>query len=77
MYLLDANTFIEAKNLYYTFGMAPGFWEWLTQAHANRLVASIDAVFDELQKQKDELARWAKQLPSSFGFVMITTRSPA
>ena len=29
MYLLDTNVFIEAKNRYYSFDLAPGFWEWL------------------------------------------------
>ncbi|PMD04330.1 DUF4411 family protein, partial [Brevibacterium paucivorans] len=26
MYLLDANVLIEAKNRYYAFDIAPGFW---------------------------------------------------
>ncbi len=33
MHLLDANTFIEAKNTYYSFAVAPGFWGWLLAAH--------------------------------------------
>ena len=28
-YLLDANVFIQAKNLYYGFDFCPAFWEWL------------------------------------------------
>lgn len=32
MYLLDANVFIEAKNRYYGFDLAPGFWDWLDAA---------------------------------------------
>lgn len=29
-YLLDANTFIEAKNRYYSMNICPGFWQWIT-----------------------------------------------
>ena len=29
MFLIDANVLIEAKNRYYAFDIAPGFWYWL------------------------------------------------
>ncbi len=60
MYLIDANALIEAKNRYYAFDIAPGFWQWLDAAHANGLVGSIDAVRDELLEGADELADWAR-----------------
>ncbi|WP_182347796.1 DUF4411 family protein [Tomitella gaofuii] len=60
MYLLDANIFIDAKNRYYGFDVAPGFWTWLDYAHAAGLVCSIDAVRAELLKGGDELAQWAQ-----------------
>ncbi|MFC2993598.1 DUF4411 family protein [Halomonas tibetensis] len=28
-YLLDANTYIQAKSLHYRMHIVPGFWEWL------------------------------------------------
>ena len=28
-YLLDANVFIQAKNLHYGFDFCPAFWDWL------------------------------------------------
>jgi hypothetical protein len=28
-YLLDANVFIQAKNLYYGLDFCPAFWDWL------------------------------------------------
>lgn len=28
-YLVDANVLIKAKNRYYAFDIAPGFWKWL------------------------------------------------
>jgi len=61
MFVVDANVLIEAKNRYYAFDIAPGFWTWLERAHALDLVCSIDAVRDELLAGDDELATWAEQ----------------
>ncbi len=33
-YLLDANTFIEAKNTYYGMDFCPAYWDWLDHANA-------------------------------------------
>jgi len=33
-YLLDANIFIQAKNLHYSFDFCPAFWEWLDRANS-------------------------------------------
>ncbi|GAB3624158.1 DUF4411 family protein [Mariniluteicoccus endophyticus] len=59
MYLIDANVLIEAKNRYYAFDIAPGFWAWLDRAHRQSVACSIDAVRDELLDGNDELATWA------------------
>ena len=47
-YLLDSNTFIEAKQRYYDFGVCPGYWKWLTEANSDGRVFSIEKVGDEL-----------------------------
>lgn len=60
MYLVDANVLIEAKNRYYAFDIAPGFWAWLDQAHQQSLACSIETVRDELLDGNDELADWAR-----------------
>ncbi len=60
-YLVDANVLIEAKNRYYAFDIAPGFWKWLNQAHAQGTVFSIEKVGEELGRGDDELADWAKK----------------
>lgn len=61
MYLLDANTLIEAKNRYYGMTVCPGYWAWILQSHAQGLAASIDNVGEELRRGNDDLAVWAKQ----------------
>lgn len=58
-YLLDANIFIQAKNLHYGFDFCPAFWTWLIDRNAGGSVASIDKVGDELQAGGDDLADWA------------------
>lgn len=65
-YLLDANVFIEAKQRYYAFNLAPGFWDWLEQANADGTVYSIEKVADELDAVDDELKDWARARGEAF-----------
>ncbi len=65
-YLLDANVFIQAKNLHYGFDFCPAFWEWLVVQNAAGNVASIEKVADELAAGEDELTSWAKARGSAF-----------
>lgn len=60
MYLVDASILIDAKNRYYAFDIAPGFWDWLDTAHQRAGLISIDAVRDELMAGEDELAECAR-----------------
>ncbi len=60
MYLLDANVLIEAKNRYYAFDIAPGFWSWLDQANQSGWACSIEEVQRELLEGDDELSEWAR-----------------
>lgn len=65
-YLLDANVFIQAKNLHYGFDFCPAFWEWLVMANARKRVFSIEHVRDELKLGNDDLSRWAEERGSGF-----------
>lgn len=60
-YLLDANTFIEAKNRYYSMVVCPGYWEWMLRSHELGHIASIDMVKHELERGNDELKDWARE----------------
>lgn len=60
MYLLDANTYIQAKNLYYQMTFCPAYWTWLDQQYAISALASIRAVYDELSDGDDQLSGWVK-----------------
>jgi len=65
-YLLDANVFIQAKNLHYGFDFCPAFWAWLEQKNASGSVASIEKVADELHAGEDELSGWAEARGGAF-----------
>ncbi len=60
-YLLDANVFIQAKNLHYGLDFCPAFWQWLIDNTASGCVFSIDKVADEIAAGADELTNWAQQ----------------
>lgn len=65
-YLLDANVFIQAKNLHYGFDFCPAFWEWLIAENRAGRVASIEKVADELTGGGDDLAAWAQARGRTF-----------
>jgi len=65
-YLLDANVFIQAKNLHYGFEFCPAFWDWLDQENHAGTVFSVERVGDEILAGDDELAEWTKQRPNLF-----------
>lgn len=59
MFILDSNVFIEAKNRYYGFDFAPGFWDWLECTQQQSQICSLEAVRKELEARQDELSKWA------------------
>lgn len=58
-YLLDADVFIQAKNLHYGLDFCPAFWDWLIAINAAGRVFSIEKVGDEIAAGGDELTNWA------------------
>ena len=65
-YLLDANVFIQAKNLHYGMDFCPAFWDWLIAQHEAGKVASVEKVGGELEAGDDELAVWASARGTTF-----------
>lgn len=65
-YLLDANIFIQAKNLHYGFDFCPAFWDWLEVKNAAQQVFSIQQIQDELHAGNDELSDWAANRGENF-----------
>ncbi len=48
-YILDANVFIQAKNLHYGFDFCPAFWDWLIENNRTKKVFSIEKAADEIK----------------------------
>lgn len=65
-YLLDANVFIQAKNLHYGLDFCPAFWNWLIENNIAEKVFSIEKVGDEIDAGDDELAEWARNRGPEF-----------
>ena len=65
-YLLDANTYIEAKNQYYGMDICPAYWDWLDKQFALGAIASVDMIGRELKEGNDELANWVRERPDHF-----------
>lgn len=73
-YLLDANVFIQAKNLHYGLDFCPAFWQWLLDNNAAGRVFSIDKVADEIAAGGDELTEWMRDQGND---LFITTGAAA
>lgn len=65
-YLLDSNTYIQAKNQYYGMDICPAYWDWLDMQFQQGIIASVDMIGRELKEGNDELAEWAKARPDHF-----------
>jgi hypothetical protein len=65
-YLLDANVFIQAKNLHYGLDFCPAFWDWLVRENESQVVFSIDKVCDEIKAGDDELVEWVNERGEGF-----------
>lgn len=65
-YLLDANTYIQAKNQYYGMDICPAYWSWLDEQFKQGLVCSVDMISRELKDGNDDLAIWVCDHSSHF-----------
>jgi len=66
-YILDTNVLIEAHRRYYSFDIAPAFWDFLINSAKTNKILSVDRVYDEITNGNDELAEWTK-VNFSFAF---------
>lgn len=76
-YLLDANVFIAAKDLYYGFDFCPAFWDWLIRRNETGHVFSVERIGDELTGGDDQLADWANERGGTFFLPADATALPA
>lgn len=68
LYLLDANTLIDAKRDYYPIERIPEFWDWLIHHGLQASIKIPVEIYEEFSDtkdkdgNKDELAAWAEQI---------------
>lgn len=65
-YLLDSNTYIQAKNVYYDMECCPAYWDWLDLQYASGNLGSITSVYDEILPYGDELSDWINARKDQF-----------
>jgi hypothetical protein len=58
MFLLDTNTYIQAKNFHYHMDFCPAYWDWLDAQYATGFIGSVESVYDEIVDKGDELSQW-------------------
>lgn len=73
-YLIDANIFITAHREYYSFDIAPSFWEQLIEKASDKIII-IERVKNEIQKGGDELTEWYNEECSNFKVLGIPDNS--
>lgn len=71
VYLIDSNTFMTAARTFYSFDYGPKFWDFIEVQAKNNALASIDKVFEEINKGNDALKNWAKE---NFLYYFLTTK---
>lgn len=60
LYLLDANCFIGASQMYYPLDRVPEYWEWvLVEAQAGHIKLPQET-YEEVANGHDEISDWAK-----------------
>ena len=68
LYLLDANTLIDAKRDYYPISRVPEFWDWIIFQGRQGIIKIPIEVYEEFSDtkdkdgEKDELAIWAEHI---------------
>ena len=58
VFLLDANTLIEPSKKFYSFRIAPGFWDFMQKEIVAGNLLVLDVIAKEIFKGKDNLAGW-------------------
>lgn len=72
MYVLDSNTFIDAKNRYYGFDIAPSFWKKLIE-NSSENILTIKPIETEIMAGHDELSTWFESNYTTYTYAVDST----
>lgn len=59
-YILDTSCFTQAFRTYYSFEIAPSFWNFIDKKFGEGIIVTNEKVYKEIEKGKDELFEWMK-----------------
>ena len=77
LYLLDANTLIDANRDYYPLDRVPQFWAWLIrQGEAGRVAIPVEQ-YEEIKRGRDNLACWAKRSDVKVALLLTEEVNPS
>jgi len=72
IYLINSNTFMTAARTFYSFDYGTKFWDFLEEQATSQVLASIDKVFEEINRGDDELKNWANR---NFSKYFLSTKN--
>lgn len=61
LYLLDANTLINAHNGWFALNRVPEFWQWLLHHVEAGTIKMPIGIYGEVEGGTDDLAAWMKE----------------
>lgn len=77
VYLLDANTLIDANRDYYGIDTVPQFWDWLIHMGEKGEVKIPLEIYEELKVGNDDLADWIKKAEVEAALLYSENADPA
>jgi hypothetical protein len=60
VFIIDSNALITPYKFYYSFEIAPQFWNVVAKHIAGENIIILDKVFDEISSKDDRLGQWIK-----------------
>jgi hypothetical protein len=62
VFIIDSNALITPYKFYYSFEIAPQFWDTIANHITLKNIAILDKVFDEISSKNDPLGQWIKNI---------------
>jgi hypothetical protein len=62
VFIIDSNALITPYKFYYSFEIAPQFWDAIAKHITLKSIVILDKVFDEISSKDDLLGQWIKSI---------------
>ncbi|MDR1147565.1 MAG: DUF4411 family protein [Spirochaetaceae bacterium] len=63
IFIIDSNAMLAPYHAYYSFEIAPTFWEIMRRFITAKNIVVLDKVYEEITAKEDGLSRWLKAVP--------------